>query len=139
MINAIGGLGPFIGLISYILACAFGIAYVIAGVLNKKKFKEICILYKEKFGNLPDAVVLFEDVNTFFVDDAYGIKMQFIFIPLLWNRSSILTKNDDNGFIRGLPKRLIGPFYAELGLGIICLIFCIIAGLLTLATKQHWL
>lgn len=121
------------------LGFTFAAAFLIAGVLNKKRFKEICILYKEKYGCLPDAVTLFEDVNTFDVEDAYSIKMQFIFIPLLWNRSSILTKNDDKDFIRGLPRRLIRPFYIELYIGLTALFLFIIGGLLMLAIKHHWL
>lgn len=139
MINAIGGLASFIGLIAWLLGLIFALASVIASVLNRKHFKEICILYKEKYGSLPDAVLLFENVNTLFVKGAYSTKMDFIFIPLLWNRSSILTKNDDKGFIRGLPRRLIGPFYVELYLAVASLVFLVIGGLLMLAIKHHWL
>lgn len=125
----------FIGVVAF----GFGIASIIASVLNRKRFKEICILYKEKYGSLPDAVVLFEDVNTLYVKVAYSTKMDFIFTPLLWNRSSILTKNDDKDFIRGLPKRLTGPFYVELYLAAVSLIFFIIGVLQMLAIKHHWL
>ena len=135
MISSLDKAFLIVGSLGFICA----IAYLIAGQLNTKRFKEICILYKEKFGNLPDAVVLFEDVNTFFVEDAYSIKMQFIFIPLLWNRSSILTKNDDKDFIRGLPKRLIRPFYIEFYIGAAALFLFIIGGILMLAIKHHWL
>lgn len=121
------------------LAFGFGIASIVASVLNKNRFKEICILYKEKYGSLPDAVLLFENVNTLYVKVAYSTKIHFIYMPLLWNRSSILTKNDDKDFIRGLPKRLIGPFYLEIYLAVFSLFFFIIGCLQMLAVKHHWL
>jgi len=114
----------------------FAAASLIASVLNKKRYKEICVLYKKKFGDLPPMVQIFDDVNTLYVDFAYSVKMQFIFKPLLWNRSSKFTKNDDKDFIRGLPKRLIGPFYLELYLAIISLVFFICAGFLMLIIKH---
>ncbi|CZU88238.1 MULTISPECIES: hypothetical protein [Enterobacter cloacae complex] len=120
------------------IAFAFGIASIMASVLNRKRFKEICVLYKEKYGSLPDAVLLFENVNTLYVNIAYSTKVQFIYIPLLWNRSSILTKNDDKDFIRGLPKRLIGPFYVEIYLAVVSLIFFIIGGILMVAIERGW-
>lgn len=123
----------------WLVGLTFGLASIIASVLNRKRFKEICVLYKEKYGNLPDAVFLFEDVNTLYVKVAYSTKMDFIFTPLLWNRSSILTKNDDKDFIRGLPKRIIGPFYVELYLAIVSLFFFIIGLILIFAIKHHWL
>ncbi|AHE73639.1 hypothetical protein M942_26070 [Enterobacter ludwigii] len=123
----------------WLIGMVFGLASVIASVLNRKRFKEICILYKEKYGSLPDAVVLFEDVNTLYVKVAYSTKMDFIFTPLLWNRSSILTKNDDKDFIRGLPQRLTRPFYVELYLAAVSLIFFIIGLILIFAIKHHWL
>lgn len=128
-----------ISVIATVTGLILALASVIASVLNRKHFKEICALYKEKYGSLPDAVVLFENVNTLFVKGAYSTKMDFIFIPLLWNRSSILTRNDDKGFIRGLPRRLIGPFYIELYLAIASLAFFVIGGILMLAIKHHWL
>lgn len=112
---------------------------IIASVLNRKRFKEICELYKEKYGSLPDAVLLFENVNSFYVKGAYGIKTQFIYMPLLWNKSSILTRSDDKDFIRGLPKRLIRPFYVEIFFGIASVVFFITGGLLMLAIEHHWL
>ena len=127
-----------ISVIVWLLAMAFGLASIISSVLNKKRFTEICVLYKEKYGSLPDAVLLFENVNTLYVKVAYSTKVSFIYMPLLWNKSSILTKNDDKDFIRGLPKRLIGPFYLEIYLAVISLIFFIIGGLLMLAIKHGW-
>ena len=124
---------------TWLVAMAFGLASVIASVLNRKRFKEICILYKEKYGSLPDAVLLFEDVNTLYVKVAYSTKVSFIYMPLLWNKSSILTKNDDKDFIRGLPRRLIGPFYVEIYLGVVSLFFFIIGLILIFAIKHHWL
>ncbi|KFD23289.1 hypothetical protein GYRE_02384 [Yokenella regensburgei ATCC 49455] len=50
-----------------------------------------------------------------------------------------MTKNDDKDFIRELPKRLIVPFYVELYLGVVSLVFFIISGVLMLAIKHHWL
>lgn len=123
----------------WLVGMVFGLASVIASVLNRKRFKEICILYKEKYGNLPDAVLLFENVNTLYVKVAYSTKVSFIFMPLLWNKSSILTKNDDKDFIRGLPRRLIRPFYVEIYLGVVSLIFFIIGLILIFAIKHHWL
>ncbi|MEG5834653.1 MULTISPECIES: hypothetical protein [Enterobacter] len=111
---------------------------IVVSVLNRKRFSEICVLYKKKYGSLPDAVLLFENVNTLYVNIAYSTKVQFIYIPLLWNRSSILTKNDDKDFIRGLPKRLIGPFYVEIYLAVVSLIFFIIGGLLMVAIERGW-
>ena len=115
-----------------------GVLSIVVSVLNRKRFSEICVLYKKKYGSLPDAVLLFENVNTLYVNIAYSTKVQFIYIPLLWNRSSILTKNDDKDFIRGLPKRLIGPFYVEIYLAVVSLIFFIIGGLLMLAIERGW-
>lgn len=109
---------------------------IIASALNKRRYKEICVLYKEKFGDLPPMVQIFDDVNTLYVGFAYSVKMQFIFRPLLWNKSSNMTKNDDRDFIRGLPKRLIGPFYVELYLAIVSLAFFIIGGILMFYIKH---
>ncbi|HDT2076265.1 MULTISPECIES: hypothetical protein [Enterobacter] len=122
----------------WLVGMAFGVASIIASVLNRKRFKEICVLYKEKYGSLPDAVLLFENVNTLYVKIAYSTKVQFIYIPLLWNRNSILTKNDDKDFIRGLPKRLIGPFYVEIYLGVVSLIFLCIGLVLIFAIEHGW-
>ena len=110
----------------------------ISSLLNRKRFNEICKLYKEKYDNLPDAVLLFENVNSLYVKGAYGIKVQFIYMPLLWNRSSPLTKNDDKDFIRGLPKRLIRPFYVEIYFGAASILFFFIGGLLMLAIDHGW-
>ncbi|MGP8949145.1 hypothetical protein ACT01T_13155 [Enterobacter asburiae] len=110
----------------------------ISSLLNRKRFNEICKLYKEKYGSLPDAVLLFENVNSLYVKGAYGIKVQFIYMPLLWNRSSPLTKNDDKDFIRGLPKRLIRPFYVEIYFGAASILFFFIGGLLMLAIDHGW-
>lgn len=118
------------------LGFGFAIASLVASALNKKRYKEICVLYKEKFGDLPAMVQIFDDVNTLYVDFAYSVKMQFIFKPLLWNKSSNMTKHDDKDFIRGLPKRLIGPFYLELYLAIASLGFFIIAGILMFVMKH---
>lgn len=120
------------------LAFGFGIASIIASVLNRDRFKEICILYKEKYGSLPDAVLLFENVNTLYVKVAYSTKVSFIYMPLLWNKSSILTKNDDKDFIRELPKRLIVPFYVEIYLAVVSLLFLIIGVLQMLAIRHGW-
>ena len=125
-------------LVATCLGTVFIIASVIASLLNRKRFKEICQLYKEKFGSLPDAVLLFENVNSLYFKGAYGIKTQFIFMPLLWKKSSILTKNDDKDFIRGLPKRVIRPFYVEALLGLVSIVFFVIAGILMLAIKLGW-
>jgi hypothetical protein len=112
---------------------------LIQSVFNRKRFREICVLYKEKFGSLPDAVLFFEDVNSFYYSGAYGIKTQFIFMPLLWNRSSILTKNDDKDFIRGLPKRIIRPFYVEIFFGLASVFSFIVGGLLMFAIEHGWM
>ncbi|HDR2472764.1 TPA: hypothetical protein ROG05_001869 [Enterobacter soli] len=125
-------------IITGLIAIILGTASIIASALNKKRYKEICKLYKEKFGDLPPMVQIFDDVNTLYVDFAYSVKMQFIFKPLLWNKSSNMTKNDDKDFIRGLPRRLIGPFYVEIYLAVVSLIFFIIGGLLMLAIKHGW-
>ena len=125
---------------AFIVAGCFGFGFAIASLmasaLNKKRYKEICVLYKEKFGDLPPMVQIFDDVNTLYVDFAYSVKMQFIFKPLLWNRSSKFTKNNEKDFIRGLPKRLIGPLYLELYLAIASLTFFIISGILMLVIKH---
>jgi hypothetical protein len=57
-------------------------------------------------------------------------------MPLLWNSSSPLTKNDDKDFIRGLPKRLIRPFYVEIYFGAASILFFVIGGLLMLAIEH---
>jgi len=118
------------------LGFVFAAASLIAGALNKKRYREICELYKEKFGDLPPMVKTFDNVNTLYVDFAYSVKMQFIFRPLLWNKSSNMTKNDDKDFIRGLPKRLIGPFYLELYLAVVSLAFFILSGALMIIIKH---
>ena len=128
-LELISVIATFIGLFLAVLS-------IIASALNKKRYKEICVLYKEKFGDLPPMVQIFDDVNTLYVDFAYSVKMQFIFRPLLWNKSSNMTKNDDRDFIRGLPKRLIGPFYVELYLAIASLAFFIIGGILMFYIKH---
>ncbi len=133
MINAADKI--FIGVAG--LGFAFALASVITSVLNRKRFKEICILYKNKYGSLPDMVVLFDDVNTLYVNFAYSVKMQFIFKPLLWNKSSHFTRNDDKDFIRGLPKRLIVPFYVELYLAVVSLALLIVAGILMIIIKYR--
>jgi hypothetical protein len=113
--------------IVWIVAMILAIASIIMSRLNRNRFNEICLLYKEKYGDLPEVVKVFDSVNTLYVNFAYSVKMQFIFRPLLWNKSSNFTKNDDKKFIRGLPKRLIGPFYFELYLALASLAFFIIA------------
>ena len=113
--------------IVWIVAMLLAIVSIIMSVLNRKRFNEICLLYKDKYGDLPEMVKVFDRVNTLYVNFAYSVKMQFIFKPLLWNKSSNFTKNDDKEFIRGLPKRLIGPFYVELYLALASLAFFIIA------------
>lgn len=118
------------------LGFGFAIASLIASTLNKKRYKEICELYKDKFGTLPPMVQTFDNINTLYLDFAYSVKMQFIFKPLLWNRSSNFTKNDDKDFIRGLPKRLIVPFFMELYLAIASLVFFIIGGILMFVIKH---
>lgn len=127
-----------VSVIATLTGLLLGVLSIVVSVLNRKRFSEICVLYKKKYGSLPDAVLLFENVNTLYVNIAYSTKVQFIYIPLLWNRSSILTKNDDKDFIRGLPKRLIGPFYVEIYLAVVSLIFFIIGGLLMLAIERGW-
>jgi len=127
-----------ISVILTLIGVLFLVISLIQSVLNRKRFKEVCVLYKEKFGSLPDAVLLFENVNSLYYKGAYGIKTQFIFMPLLWNRSSILTKNDDKDFIRGLPKRITRPFYVEIFLGLVSVVFFIIGRLLMLAIEHGW-
>ena len=127
-----------VSVIATLTGLLLGVLSIVVSVLNRKRFSEICVLYKKKYGSLPDAVLLFENVNTLYVNIAYSTKVQFIYIPLLWNRSSILTKNDDKDFIRGLPKRLIGPFYVEIYLAVVSLIFFIIGGLLMVAIECGW-
>lgn len=127
-----------VSVIATLTGLLLGFLSIIVSVLNRKRFNEICLLYKENYGSLPDSVLLFENVNTLYVKIAYSTKVQFIYIPLLWNRSSILTKNDDKDFIRGLPRRLIGPFYVEIYLAVVSLIFFIIGGLLMLAIEHGW-
>ena len=123
-------------IVTGLIAMVLGACSIIASALNRKRYKEICVLYKEKFGDLPSMVQIFDDVNTLYVDFAYSVKMQFIFRPLLWNKSSNMTKNDDRDFIRGLPQRLIGPFYVELYLAIVSLAFFIISGVLVFYIKH---
>lgn len=127
-----------VSVIATLTGLLLGVLSIVVSVSNRKRFSEICVLYKKKYGSLPDAVLLFENVNTLYVNIAYSTKVQFIYIPLLWNRSSILTKNDDKDFIRGLPKRLIGPFYVEIYLAVVSLIFFIIGGLLMVAIERGW-
>lgn len=118
--------------IVWIIAILLGITSIIMSVLNRKRFKDICLLYKEKYGDLPEVLKVFDNMNPFYVNFAYSIKMQFVFKPLLWKKSSNFTKNDDKDFIRELPKRLIGPFYLELYLTLASLAFFIIAVILIL-------
>lgn len=117
-----------VSVIAILIGALLIIISSIVSVLNRKRFNEICDLYEEKFGSLPDAVLVLEKVNSLYVKGAYGIKVQFIYMPLLLNRSSPLTKNDDKDFIRELPKRLIKPFYVEIYLGAGSVLFFAIGG-----------
>jgi len=129
---------------AWLLGLILAVGNLTASGVNRKRFKVICLLYKEKFGSLPPAVGIFDDRNSFFNDTAYSLKMQFIFRPLLWGESANFTKSDDTDFIRGLPKRIIWPFYVEIYLAIAALIFfitAVVAGLCGVLMKfgEMWL
>ncbi|MGG1925253.1 hypothetical protein [Enterobacter soli] len=119
-----------IAIISGLLAVLFGIMSVIISMLNRKRYKEICALYLKKFDSLPWATQIYDNVNSLYVKSAYGMKTDFIFRPLIWNKKSSFSKNDDKDFIRGLPQRLIRPFYIEYFITAVSFVFFITTAIL---------
>lgn len=114
------------GLLGFFLICC---SFILAA-LNRKRYDEICILYKEKHGSLPEAITLFKDsdkniLNILYFNYGYAVKRQFIMMPILSNKNSIHMPDVDKEFIRGLPKRLIRPFLIEHYLAIIGAIFIV--------------
>ncbi|MDR7943274.1 hypothetical protein RIU82_25500 [Enterobacter soli] len=114
------------GLLGFFLICC---SFILAA-LNRKRYDEICILYKEKHGSLPEAITLFKDsdkniLNILYFNYGYAVKRQFIMMPILSNKNSIHMPDLDKEFIRGLPKRLIRPFLIEHYLAIIGAIFIV--------------
>lgn len=103
----------YAAILCFLFAVILAIVSIIMSYVNRKYFKEICVLYKEKFGELPWMTQVFEGVNSFYIKGAYSFKMDFILMPLLWNKKSKASKNDDKDFIRGLPNRLTRPFRIE--------------------------
>ncbi|MDR7940443.1 hypothetical protein ACCW92_22130 [Enterobacter soli] len=119
-----------IAIISGLLAVLFGIMSVIISMLNRKRYKEICALYLKNFDSLPWATQIYDNVNSLYVKSAYGMKTDFIFRPLIWNKKSSFSKNDDKDFIRGLPQRLIRPFYIEYFITAVSFVFFITTAIL---------
>ena len=119
-----------IAIISGLLAVLFGIMSVIISMLNRKRYKEICALYLKNFDSLPWATQIYDNVNSLYVKSAYGMKTHFIFRPLIWNKKSSFSKNDDKDFIRGLPQRLIRPFYIEYFITAVSFVFFITTAIL---------
>lgn len=114
------------GLLGFFLICC---SFILAA-LNRKRYDEICILYKEKHGGLPEAITLFKGsdkniLNILYFNYGYAVKRQFIMMPILSNKNSIHMPDVDKEFIRGLPKRLIRPFLIEHYLAIIGAIFIV--------------
>ncbi|MGK3190197.1 hypothetical protein ACCW92_21715 [Enterobacter soli] len=114
------------GLLGFFLICC---SFILAA-LNRKRYDEICILYKEKHGSLPEAITLFKGsdkniLNILYFNYGYAVKRQFIMMPILSNKNSIHMPDVDKEFIRGLPKRLIRPFLIEHYLAIIGAIFIV--------------
>ena len=99
-------------------------------MLNRKRYKEICALYLKNFDSLPWATQIYDNVNSLYVKSAYGMKTDFIFRPLIWNKKSSFSKNDDKDFIRGLPQRLIRPFYIEYFITAVSFVFFITTAIL---------
>lgn len=126
MIKASNLIFIIFGLLGFFLICC---SFILAA-LNRKRYDEICILYKEKHGSLPEAITLFKDsdkniLNILYFNYGYAVKRQFIMMPILSNKNSIHMPDVDKEFIRGLPKRLIRPFLIEHYLAIIGAIFIV--------------
>lgn len=120
----------------FLICCSF-----ILSALNRKRYDEICILYKEKHGSLPEAITLFKDsdkniLNILYFNYGYAVKRQFIMMPILSNKNSIHMPDVDKEFIRGLPKHLIRPFLIEHYLAIIGAIL-IVVGLALMKIIHH--
>lgn len=126
MIKASNLIFIIFGLLGFFLICC---SFILAA-LNRKRYDEICILYKEKHGSLPEAITLFKDsdkniLNILYFNYGYAVKRQFIMMPILSNKNSIHMPDVDKEFIRGLPKRLIRPFLIEHYLAMIGAIFIV--------------
>ncbi|EME8858408.1 MULTISPECIES: hypothetical protein [Enterobacter] len=118
-----------------IIAMLLCIISAILGRVNRKYYKEICALYKEKYGKLPWMTQIYDNINSLYVKSAYGFRMDFIFRPLIWNKKSSSSQNDDKDFIRGLPLRLRKPFYIEYGITVTAFSFMVVLGILVLIDK----
>ena len=123
--------------IIWLIAMFLGLASIIMSRLNRKRYKEICALYEDEYGNLPWATQIYDNVNSLYLKSAYAMKTDFIFRPLIWNKKSRFSKNDDKDFIRGLPQRLIRPFYMEYYITAISLVFFLIAIALVLIDEYR--
>jgi len=123
--------------IIWLIAMFLGLASIIMSRLNRKRYKEICALYEDEYGNLPWATQIYDNINSLYLKSAYAMKTDFIFRPLIWNKKSSFSKNDDKDFIRGLPQRLIRPFYMEYYITAISLVFFLIAIALVLIDEYR--
>lgn len=100
--------------ISAIALVIGALSIILLQFLNKKRFDQVCELYKKEFGELPMEATLFKN---FYDPMFYGYKMDFIFRPLIKNQipKKINSKPgvDDRVFIRNLPKNIQWWFKLE--------------------------
>jgi len=106
-----------------------GIVAAVLSFINKKRFSEICTLYKEKFGSHPAGAIIFDKADSIGFSSGYAAKINFIVSPLIFGKSSVdSTDEDDVTFIRGLPPRLKNGFIVEYAFTVLGLLSIIIAG-----------
>lgn len=100
--------------ISAIALVIGSLSIILLQFLNKKRFDQVCELYKKEFGALPMEAKLFKN---FYDPMFYSYKMDFIFRPLIKNQipKKINSKHgvDDRVFIRNLPKNIQWWFKLE--------------------------
>ncbi|WP_114193714.1 hypothetical protein [Edaphovirga cremea] len=98
--------------ISGVMIISF-IGLVTLSSLNKKRFLEVCQLYKLRFGSLPLAAELLKEAGIIGFTSGYSTKIDFIINPLIYGKKSIHSKYDDVEFMRNLPVNLRRWFIAE--------------------------
>lgn len=104
-------------------------AMVVLSILNKKRFLEVCRLYKREFGSVPLAAAILRDADVLGFTAGYSTKMDFIIHPLIFGKKSIQSKNDDVDFIRGLPANIKYWFIAEFLCSLVGFIALLIGGI----------
>ncbi|WP_145588479.1 hypothetical protein [Yersinia rochesterensis] len=104
------------------------ISMVIISYLNNKRFIEVCRLYELEFGTLPLSAAALKDADIIGFTAGYSVKISFIINPLIYNKKSVYSKNDDISFMRNLPVNIKRWFIAEHLLSILCVAFLIVVG-----------